>query len=144
MVVTPEFLVEFRKDFNEAMDALREKYDISISLGNITFEDERFSGKLSVVMPRDPEDIARASFDAEAWKFFEIGIQEGMYKRIFVGRNGRRYAILALKPRSYKSPLRIIDVETGERYRCGRDFVKEWTDLHYAQVLNDPDPDTEE
>ena len=41
MVVTPEFLVEFRKDFDEAMDALREKYDISISLGNITFEEEK-------------------------------------------------------------------------------------------------------
>ena len=26
MVVTPEFLDEFRKDFNQAMDALREKY----------------------------------------------------------------------------------------------------------------------
>ena len=139
MVVTEEFLAEFRRDFNEAVEPLRQKYDISISLNRITYSEERFSGTLKVNMTRDPEDIARANFDADAWKFEEIGIMEGMYKRIFIGRNGKKYAIVGLKPRSYREPLQIIDVENGKHYKSGRQFVREWTDLYYAQVL-----DTEE
>ena len=37
MIVTPEFLDDFRKEFDQAMDALRDKYDISISLGSLTY-----------------------------------------------------------------------------------------------------------
>lgn len=143
MVVTPEFLDDFRKDFNEAVETLRQKYDISIVLGSITYTNERFSAKLSVNMTRDPEDIARANFDAEAWKFDDIGIQDGMYKRIFVGQNGRRYAITGLKPRSYKTPIRMVDVEDGKSYRAHRGFIREWTDLYYAEALDVENEDEE-
>ncbi len=136
MVVTPEFLKEFRQDFNKAMEALRDKYDISISLGNITYEDERFSAKMSVTMTRDPEDIARASFDADAWKFTDIGICAGMYKRIYIGLDNRKYAIIGLRPRSYRQPIRSIDVESGNHYQCGKGFIREWTDMYYAEVLD--------
>ena len=136
MIVTPDFLEEFRKDFNEAMEALQRKHNISISLGRITYEEERFSAKLSVNMTQDPEDIARANFDAEAWKFDDIGIHEGMYKRIYIGRDGKRYAIIGLKPRSYKQPIRSIGVEDGKHYMAGKGFIKEWTDVYYAEVLD--------
>ncbi len=141
MIVTPEFLDEFRKDFDEAVEALREKYDISINLGSITYELERFSATLSVNMTRDPEDIARANFDAEAYKFQDLGITPGMYKRIFIGTDGKKYAVVALKPRSWKTPLRIVDVEDGESYKAYRDFVKKWTDSYYAEVLDTKDLD---
>ncbi len=141
MIVTPEFLDEFRKDFDEAVEALREKYDISIDLGNITYYEERFSATLSVNMTRDREDIARANFDAEAFKFEDIGIAPGMYKRILIGRDGKKYAIVALKPRSWKTPLRLVDVEDGERYKAPRGFVDSWTDSYYAEVLEAKDLD---
>lgn len=136
MVVTPELLDEFRKDFHQAMEPLREKYNMSISLGRITYQEERFSGKLVATMTRDPEDFARASFDADAWKFSDIGIQEGMYKRIYIGRDGKRYAIIALKPRSYKQPIQSIGLEDGKRYQCGKGFIREWTDMYYAETLD--------
>ena len=136
MVVTPEFLDEFRKDFNQAMDALREKYDISIALGNLTYGNESFSGKINVTMTRDPEDFARAHFDEEAWKFVDIGIRPGMYKRIYIGQDEKKYAIIGLRPRSYKQPIRSIGVEDGKRYQCGKGFIREWTDTYYAQALD--------
>ena len=136
MIVTPEFLDEFRKDFDNTVEMLRQKYDISIFLGPISYTNERFSATLNVNMTRDPEDIARANFDAEAWKFQDIGITEGMYKRIFIGRNGKRYAVVALRPRTYKTPLRIVDVEDGKRFKADRGFIKEWTDSFYAEILD--------
>ncbi len=141
MIVTPEFLDEFRKDFDVAVEALREKYDISINLGNITYGQERFSATLNVNMTRDHEDIARANFDAEAYKFMDLGITPGMYKRIFIGTDGKKYAIVALKPRSWKTPLRIVDVEDGKSYRAYRNFVVQWTDSYYAEVLDTKDPE---
>ena len=66
MNVTPEFLDDFRREFDEAVETLCEKYGISMKLGRITYEHERFSATLSVNMTRDPEDIARANFDADA------------------------------------------------------------------------------
>ncbi len=138
MKVTPEFLDEFRKDFNQAMDALREKYDITISLGNLTYGAENFTGKITVTMTRDPEDFARANFDEEAWKFADIGIQPGMYKRIYIGKDGKKYAILALRPRSYKQPIRSIGLEDEKMYQCGKGFIREWTDAYFAQAL-EPD-----
>ncbi len=136
MIVTPEFLDDFRKEFNDAVETLREKYDISILLGPITYTNERFSATVNVNMTRDPEDIARANFDADAWKFEDIGITEGMYKKIFIGKDGKRYAIVGLKPRSYKTPLLIVDVDDGRRYKAGRMFVQNWTDSFYAEVLD--------
>ena len=134
MNVTSEFLDIFRKEFNEAVETLCEKYDISMQLGRITYSNESFSATLSVNMTRDPEDIARANFDADAWKFEDIGITEGMYKRIFIGTDKKKYAIVGLQPRSYKQPLCIVDVDDGSRYKAGRMFIKEWTDFFYAET----------
>ena len=74
--------------------------------------------------------------NADAWKFSDIGIQEGMYKRIYIGRDGKRYAIIALKPRSYKQPIQSIGLEDGKRYQCGKGFIREWTDMYYAETLD--------
>lgn len=37
MNVTPEFLDDFRKEFDEAVETLCEKYGISMKLGRITY-----------------------------------------------------------------------------------------------------------
>lgn len=47
MEISGKTLDEFRKDFNDVMSVLQDKYDVSISLGPITYAEERFSAKLS-------------------------------------------------------------------------------------------------
>ena len=137
MQVTKELLDAFEKDFMKAMGPLQEKYGVSVSLGRITYEEERFSARLTVNMASDPEDVARANFDAEAWKFEDIGIQPGMYRRIYRGADGREYAILELTPRARKYPIRSVCVQDGKFYRSGRKFIREWTDAWYSNILED-------
>ena len=48
MIFTEEVIIDFRKDFNAAMDALREKYNVTISLGSISYDQTTFSARLSV------------------------------------------------------------------------------------------------
>ena len=55
MIFTEEVIVDFRKDFNAAMDALREKYNVTISLGSISYDETSFSVRLSVYSGRDKE-----------------------------------------------------------------------------------------
>ena len=69
MEINDNNLYAFRDDFEKAMLDLQEKYDVTISLGRITYGDERFSAKVTVVNGRDPEIVARNRFDADVWKF---------------------------------------------------------------------------
>ena len=135
LIITNEMLDSFRRDFDQAMQPLMEKYDVTISLGRITYGEETFRAALQVTASRDKEEIARAQFDEEAWKFSDIGIEQGMYKRIFIGTDGKEYAITGLKPR-YKQPLIAKQIDNGRTYRCGRHFISEWTDTFYAEVLD--------
>lgn len=57
-----------------------------------------------------------------------------MYKRIFVGIDGERYAILGLNARATKNQLEIVHLDSGTRYSAGRGFLKELTDSFYAEV----------
>ena len=134
MIFSEETVDAFRKDFNEAMNALREKYDISISLGTITYFPDHFTGKLSVFNSQDDEAIAIAKFDANVWKFHDLGLQKGMYKRIFIGIDGERYALIGLNARATKNQLEIMHLETGTRYTAGKGFLKELTDFTYVEA----------
>ena len=48
MTFNEETVDNFRKDFEQAMVALQEKYQISISLGVITYYADRFTARWSV------------------------------------------------------------------------------------------------
>ena len=135
MIVTPQMLDDFRKDLERAVEPLSEKYNMTIELGPITYGDERFSLKVSATLGRDPESVARAQFDADAWKFEEVGIHPGMYKQIFIGNDGKEYAIVELRPRSPKHPIRAFRLDDERYYVSGKHFIKEWTNARCAQIL---------
>ena len=61
-------LISFRQDFKKAVSSLQEQYGITISLGRISYNDEMFSAKLTVVNGQDPEEVARHKFDTDVWK----------------------------------------------------------------------------
>jgi len=134
MTFNEETVDNFRKDFEQAMVALQEKYQISISLGVITYYADRFTARLSVYNSQDEEDIAIAKFDANVWKFRDLGLEPGMYKRIFIGRDGERYALIGLNARATKNHLDIIHLDTGTRYSAGKGFLQKLTDSYYAEV----------
>jgi hypothetical protein len=86
-------LNSFRRDFKKAVLSLQEKYDVTISLGRISYNDEMFSAKLTVVNGQDPEEVTRHKFDTDVWKYDYPGLTPGMYNRVFLGTDGMRYAI---------------------------------------------------
>lgn len=135
MEITGNTIDAFREDFNRVVLELQDKYDVTISLGSITYWDERFSAKLTVKNGRDPEEIARADFDAGVWKYTHLGLSKGMYKRMFLGVDGRRYAIVGFNTKATRYPLEIVQVSDGSRSRAGEGFIKELMDEYYAENL---------
>lgn len=116
-------IAEFRKDFNRVMKELEEKYDITVSLGRITYSAEQFSARLTVDNSRDPETIARNNFDEEVWKYADIGLMPGMYRQVFVGKDRNRYAIEGFIPNARKNPLKIVRISDRKPFRAPRSFI---------------------
>ena len=113
------------------MKPLQEKYDVTIRLGHISYDDDYFSGKLTVHNGTDPEEIARAEFDRNVWRYEDLGLKEGMYGIVFIGRNHQGYALTGFNPKSKKYPLLIVQISDGAEQRCGKGFLVSFTDQYY-------------
>jgi hypothetical protein len=133
MAINKETVEQFRADFNKAMEELEEKYDLTIKLGTISYWKDHFTAPLEANAGRDPEQIARAAFDRNVWKVAEYGVKEGMYMRIFVGRDKRRYALTGINTKASRYPLEYIDILTGERYKSGGRMIDHITDEVYVE-----------
>ena len=134
MAINKETVEQFRADFNKAMEELEEKYDLTIKLGKITYWQDHFTAPLEANAGRDPEQIKRAEFDRNVWKVEEYGVREGMYMRIFVGRDKRRYAFTGINSKATRYPLKYIDILTGARYKAGGGFIDHITDEVYVEA----------
>ena len=145
MEITRKSLDEFRKDFKEAMASLEEKYDVTVKLGSISFDENEFTSRMAVKNSRDPEKIARNDFDANVWKYEHLGFTTGMYKRIFIGGDGLRYAVTGFNTRAKKRAIHMIRVGDGKHFTAPEGFVREIIDEIYVEnlaetsVVSDPE-----
>lgn len=135
MEINNDSLDAFREDFEKMILPLQEKYDVTISLGRITYGDERFSAKVSVTNGRDPEAVARNNFDEDVWRYEHLGLQPGMYNRVFVAEDGMRYAIQGFRTKAKKWPIKAVRVSDGEPRVCNEQFIKEFMNEYYTEAI---------
>ena len=135
MNIDGEMVDQFRADFNKAMEELSEKYDLTIKLGTITYWDDHFTAKLEANAGRDPEQIKKAMFDRNVWKVAKLGIREGMYMRIFVGKDKRRYALTGINTQATRYPLEYMDIRTGQEYKGSGSFIDHITEEIYVESV---------
>ena len=114
-------------------DWMKMSYGMRISLGNISYEEDRFSTKLTAVNGRDSDEVARSNFDADVWRYMHLGLSEGDYKRVFVGIDGNRYAIIGFNTKAPKYPLIIKRIADGSVGRAPEGYIKELCEEYYAQ-----------
>ena len=143
MEMAKDTMRAFRKDFEEAMKPLERKYNISIELGTITYYEENFKASFTATNGVSKGDVERNKFDANVWKYKHLGLDKGMYNRLFIGGNARIYALQGFQTNARKYPLIILDVETGERGKAGERFIIRLLDDYYTDVTvsaEDHDP----
>ena len=135
MDINKETLPLFRKDFSDAVRKLEEKYEVKISLGTITYSENTFSCKMEVRNGREEYESESAAFDDAVWKYAHLGLTEGMYNRVFVGKNNQLYALQGFNTRAKKYPLKILNIRTGEKIVAGEGFIKELRNEYFVASL---------
>ena len=96
-----------------------------------------FSAKVTVVNGRDPEIVARNKFDTDVWKFEHLGLEPGMYNRIFIAENGQLYAIQGFNTKAKKWPIKVKRISDGEIRICNENFIKEFLNKYYAEAIEE-------
>lgn len=72
IMLTKNEFRSFREDFQKAVEGLEKKYNLSISLGDITYNDEKFTTRLTATDQRKiktPEDIFHFLFFLSHYKY---------------------------------------------------------------------------
>lgn len=110
----------FREDLKEALKALEEKHNVTISHGGIRYDDTLFTTKMTVTKNRtDGKDVQQAEFEMNCSLY---GFKESDYKRKFVSL-GETFQIIGFKTRARKMPVMAVSVSTGRRYKFATDRV---------------------
>lgn len=131
MDINSDSLRAFRADLKLALAPLREKYGVDIDVGNITYYQTHFSMRLTVTNGTDPDEVARNRFDAAVWKYKYLGLEEGMFNRIFIAEDGERYALRGFNTRARKYPIKIMRVSDGEDRVCNDQFIVKLLNEYY-------------
>lgn len=117
-MITNAVLKEFRKDFKEAVKDLEEKYNIEIEIGNITYSDHDFRGKLTCV---EKGEDGLSGNDAQLIRNHDrlCGLynipKDAIGKTFKHGKDEFKY--LGLNEKKRKNPVILEKVSDGKRYK---------------------------
>jgi hypothetical protein len=108
----------FRADFQKAIEELEKKYELSIKLGNISYDNTGFNAKIAVVKTDSKEDYKKLDFDKYCYAF---GFSPEHYRQTFVA-SGRKFALVGFNPKAPKNGC-LIEGEDGSVYRSPSEQV---------------------
>lgn len=128
MLINDKTLDGFVQDLYAALLPLQEKYGVSVQIGNISYTEERFSTKLTVTNGQDTDEIEKNNFDADVWRFAHLGLERGMFNRIFLAPDGSRLALRGFNTRAPKYPIIALRLSDGQKVRCKESHIHELTD----------------
>lgn len=110
---------QFRREFAEAVTELEQKHGLRIKLGNITYDDFGFKGKIDVTSVgkdavNDPEALEKIKFAQNCQAFPNISPDD--YGREFENSHGT-YVVVGLSPKAHKYPIIAKDKSNGKKYK---------------------------
>lgn len=85
----------FRNDMNTAMEDLAKKYNITLTAGNISYDNSTFT--IKVEGKRNDIDVAKVQYMEALTYMKHYGFTEDDYQKEFV-LNNKRYSIIGFKP----------------------------------------------
>lgn len=108
----------FGADFQKAIEELEKKYELSIKLGNISYDNTGFNAKIAVVKTDSKEDYKKLDFEKYCGYF---GFEPEHYRQTFVA-NGHTLALVGFNPKAPKNSC-LIEDEGGKLYRSSSEQV---------------------
>jgi thiol-disulfide isomerase/thioredoxin len=110
----------FRKETEEALQKVAQKYNVNIKSGKIKYTDNSFNLDLLV----SKKDIGGKTFEQVEFEKYCLmyGLKPEDYRKQFI-MNGDVFIITGFKPRATKMPIIAVTPE-GKSYKFGEDTVK--------------------
>lgn len=110
-------LKRFRSDFKAAVAELEAESGISLDLGNISFDADQFTTKLTVTIIAEGEN-PRVAIQKKSLNDFGIryGLTDADHERRF-NFNGKSFAIIGVKSRRQKYPIIAREISTGREFK---------------------------
>jgi hypothetical protein len=109
---------KMRKDIDEALAPVAEKYEVLLNIGNISYSDTEFRTKLEAAIPNGLAKTAREVKFVKAWKLhsklYDLG--DVSVGHIFI-HLGEEFRIEGWNSKSYKYPVVVTKLSTNQRYK---------------------------
>lgn len=101
---------KFRQDFVSAVADLEKKYNIDISIGNITYDDISFHTKMKCTL--NTVDVQKLEFEKYCGMH---GFTKTDYLRPFIFK-GENYILTGFNPNASKYKALATRIKTGDQY----------------------------
>jgi hypothetical protein len=122
-----------RKDLKAALNKVAEKYDISVDIGTIRYDEHSFRFQVKAVREVAGQTHSQTTM-AKAWidNAPRLGLPvNAVGTEVMLDNEG--YTVMGLKPRNYKKPV-IISRDTNS-YKISVDHFNELSKPAYEQPL---------
>ena len=119
-MIDKQLLADFRKDFEEKMKDLEQKYGLVIALGSIRYLPDRFEGKLECKEGESREDVNEQDFKKYCSSY---GLSPEDFDRRFTYQ-GHDYIIVGVRPSKRKYPICCQRVDDGDTYGFTAELVR--------------------
>jgi len=119
-MIDKQMLDDFRKDFQDAMQALEQKYGVVIELGRISYSATSFDAKLEVKEGESKEAVNESEFKMYCRMY---DLEPTDYDRRFTYQ-GDDYIVVGIRPSKRKYPIACQQVQDGRTYGFPAALVK--------------------
>lgn len=109
----------FRKDFEQAIEPVAEKYNLTIKLGNISYREDTFSARIEC-SKTDAGDLAKKEFIKYCSMY---GLSPDDYMKEFV-YGGEKYILTKISIKNPKYPCECKNIENGIFYKFTAEIIK--------------------
>jgi hypothetical protein len=114
-MITRDELKSFRKDFSVAVKSLEEKYDVKIELGNISYSETEFHGKVQCTKTSATGTVKQVNPDNFNWLKELLGFK-GNIGDSYTDHKGITYTVYDLDGKKPKFPV-LIKGSDGKNYK---------------------------
>lgn len=120
MEINKQTLKNFREDFKEVVKALEEKHNCKVELGNISYGEDRFTSKVTVLDASvSKEDREKTEFEKYCGAF---GFEKSDYlKEVTI--NGEVHELYGFKTKASKNTCKIRSKSSGQQYVCPKTTI---------------------
>ena len=123
-MIDKPMLLNFRKDFAEAVKTLEAKYGIVIELGNIKFGYDHFEGKITAKEGNDKEDINQKDFN-QYCRLYGLEPEDFDRRVTLTDSHGTHdYIITGINPKNRRYPICLKRADNNSSWKWTAEAVR--------------------